>query len=539
MATLSPGDSNQAVAHRRLSVAMVVRDAADLIVGSLASIRDVADEIVVVDTGSKDQTRDIALARASRVLDFEWCDNFAAARNFCLSQVTGDWILWLDAGEVMTPDAAAKLRGLVDAQSDVERAYLVMVRMPPNKSDGAAEQIGRIRLHPRCTPIEFSGRVREEIQTAIEALGMSIELAPFTIERSRREHDSRVKRQRAERNIHLAALEIQEHGVSASPLLAMADACMTLGKISEGIEFFSKAMSLAQRGSTTMLEAFYGVLAGLDQVTQARDKQIALCHEALTIFPFDAQLLCAMASYLERQGRIDLAQRAFETAAHHGEVDPQTWHLVEIGEIAEVCNATCQDLLGDSDAARRTLEAAIQRKPTSQRLQRQLLEFYIRRDHRKEALDLADRFSRSGSREALRSAVRGACLAAKQNWVPALAYLQTALGAGCRDVICWRALMTAHLATGDIVSAARTLARWQTEQPDSSEVARFSGELERLRSAESESEPRATDILNRERGRPEMLADTNHVFRVDVPRLAPSPPTALPGGISIMHSRQG
>ena len=99
-----------------------------------------------------------------------------------------------------------------------------------------------------------------------------------------------------------------------------------------------------------MLEAFYGLLSTLDQLPKAQEKQIAFCQQALEIFPFDAQLLCAMGSYLERQGRIDLACRSFEAAARFGQVDPQTTHLIEIADIATVCQATCHRLLGDVDS---------------------------------------------------------------------------------------------------------------------------------------------------------------------------------------------
>jgi hypothetical protein len=111
-----------------------------------------------------------------------------------------------------------------------------------------------------------------------------------------------------------------------------------------------------------------------------------------------------------------------------------------------------------------------------------LLDLYIRRDRRKEALDLIGRiYPATPLREALRSAVRGACLAGQQNWIPALAYLQTAFGAGCRDVICLRGLVTAYLATGDLIAADRTLAEWRKQHPASGEIARFECELQNMR----------------------------------------------------------
>lgn len=500
----------------RLSVAMIARDAADVMAPSLASVSGIADEIVVVDTGSRDRTREVALQGASRVLEFTWCDDFAAARNYCLSQTTGDWVLWLDAGETISAEGAAQLRALVDAHADAACAYLVMVHAPVARAGMAAEQIGRIRLHPRRSGIEFTGRVREEIQTAIEALDMSIELAPFYLTRSQRDHNADIKRAKAERNVHLAALEIQEHGVLPAPILAMAEACVTLGHVAEGLDFFTRALEIATRGSTAMLEAFYGILAALDGLPLARDKQIALCQQALAAFPFDAQLLCAMGSYLERQGRIDLACRSFEAATRFGQVDPQTWHLIEIADVATVCHATSLDLLGDVDAPRRSLETALAARPDSQRLRRALLELYIRHDLRREALDLVNNMpAETPHREALRSAVRGACLAAKQNWIPALAYLQIARGSGCRDSICFRGLVTSYLATADLLSAERTLNEWQQAHGPNAEIHRFAGELDQLRSAAGPQQSVNTTSAENER-----LTDRN--LRLDAPSQFPA-----------------
>src|SRR6185503_5773742 len=95
---------------QRLSVAIIVRDAAEALRLTLASIRDIADEIVVVDTGSTDPSRDVAIEFGTRLVTFPWSDDFAAARNFARNQVTGDWILWLDAGETLSDEDGRALR---------------------------------------------------------------------------------------------------------------------------------------------------------------------------------------------------------------------------------------------------------------------------------------------------------------------------------------------------------------------------------------------------------------------------------------------
>ncbi len=97
-----------------LSLCMIVRDEAALLPGCLASVKGVVDEMVVVDTGSRDGTRELAQSAGARVFDFAWVDDFAAARNHGLARARGRWVLVLDADERLTPGAAHVLRAAVE-----------------------------------------------------------------------------------------------------------------------------------------------------------------------------------------------------------------------------------------------------------------------------------------------------------------------------------------------------------------------------------------------------------------------------------------
>src|SRR5205823_1637832 len=81
----------------RLSLCMIVRDNARAIRPCLESIRPWVDEMVVVDTGSTDETPRIVEAFGGRLSHFAWCDDFAAARNESLQHARGDWIFWMDS----------------------------------------------------------------------------------------------------------------------------------------------------------------------------------------------------------------------------------------------------------------------------------------------------------------------------------------------------------------------------------------------------------------------------------------------------------
>ena len=86
-----------------ISLCMIVRNEEAVLARCLDSVRGIVDEIIICDTGSTDRTREIALEYTDRVFDFAWIDDFSAARNFSFSKATMDYILWLDADDVIEP----------------------------------------------------------------------------------------------------------------------------------------------------------------------------------------------------------------------------------------------------------------------------------------------------------------------------------------------------------------------------------------------------------------------------------------------------
>jgi len=89
----------------KLSLCLIVRDSEKVLAQTLDSAKSFVDEIIVVDTGSLDGTIELAKSYGAQVETFEWIDDFAAARNYSFSFATGDWIMWLDAGDVIPPEA--------------------------------------------------------------------------------------------------------------------------------------------------------------------------------------------------------------------------------------------------------------------------------------------------------------------------------------------------------------------------------------------------------------------------------------------------
>jgi glycosyltransferase involved in cell wall biosynthesis len=92
---------------------MIVKDEESCISRCLNSVKDLADEMIIVDTGSTDKTVKVCESYHAQVFSCPWDNDFASARNFGLEKVTGDWILWLDADE----EVSRKNRELLNDQS--------------------------------------------------------------------------------------------------------------------------------------------------------------------------------------------------------------------------------------------------------------------------------------------------------------------------------------------------------------------------------------------------------------------------------------
>ena len=101
MNSIKPGN------RPKLSLCMIVRDAAHTLRPCLMSIRDWVDEMIVVDTGSIDRTPEIAQELGAKVSHFPWIDDFSAARNESLRLASGEWLFWMDADDTIDADNGA------------------------------------------------------------------------------------------------------------------------------------------------------------------------------------------------------------------------------------------------------------------------------------------------------------------------------------------------------------------------------------------------------------------------------------------------
>lgn len=147
-----------------ISLCMIVKNEELTLARCLDSIKDIVDEIIIVDTGSIDNTKEIALKYTDKVYDFKWCDDFSKARNFSFSKATKDYIMWLDADDVILEQDRQKLKELKEElQNNVD---IVMFKYNLNIDENGIPALSyyRERLLNRNKNYEWKGPVHEVIE---------------------------------------------------------------------------------------------------------------------------------------------------------------------------------------------------------------------------------------------------------------------------------------------------------------------------------------------------------------------------------------
>lgn len=146
-----------------ISLCMIVKNEEEVLARCLDSVRGLADEVVIVDTGSSDGTKEIAARYTDQVYDFPWVDDFAAARNASFSHATGDFILWLDADDVLEEKEWEKWRMLKDTLEPDTDVVMAPYHVAFDRNDEPSFTYYRERLIRNGRGFVWQGRVHEVI----------------------------------------------------------------------------------------------------------------------------------------------------------------------------------------------------------------------------------------------------------------------------------------------------------------------------------------------------------------------------------------
>jgi tetratricopeptide (TPR) repeat protein len=272
-----------------VSLCMIVKNEEANLAACLDTSADLVDEIVVVDTGSIDRTKEVAGRYGARVHDFAWVDDFAAARNESLRHATAKWIFWLDADDRIDEVNRPRLRDLLAALPDENIAYLMTclgLREASPGQNSAADHVRLFRNHPQ---IRWQYRVHEQILPAVERQGGRACLADVTIHHLGYQ-DPALVRGKLERNLRLLQMDHADHPPDPDVLFNLGRTLLRLEMVTEAIPVLRQAVAALNPALVITPIAYALLVEALARLGQ-HAAALELCLEGRARCPNDHELL--------------------------------------------------------------------------------------------------------------------------------------------------------------------------------------------------------------------------------------------------------
>jgi Flp pilus assembly protein TadD len=254
---------------------MIVRNEEANLPACLASAADLVDELVIVDTGSTDRTKEVAARFGARVFDFPWCDDFAAARNETLRHATGDWIFWLDADDRIDQDNRRKLKALFGQLIDETVGYNMWTALVSGTA--IPKRVDHVRLFRHHRGIRWRYRVHEQLRWSIFEQGGSVRDTDLTIEHTGYQ-DAALTRRKSDRNLRLLTMELADQPNNPDVLLLLGKEYTTRNQPAEAVPILERCLALAPGTGPTyvmlccLLGQAYRHLGNLEQAVAVYSK---------------------------------------------------------------------------------------------------------------------------------------------------------------------------------------------------------------------------------------------------------------------------
>jgi hypothetical protein len=275
-----------------ISLCMIVKDEESHLPACLACVADLVGEIIVVDTGSTDATRDVARHFRAQVHEFAWCDDFAAARNQSLDHASGEWIFWLDADDRIDEANRLRLCTLFANLPDENVAYLMRYVALDDGAPGRTSAVDHAKLFRNLPGIRWEYRVHEQILPAVNRLGGKIQPTEVVIHHLGY-RDADLVRRKLERNRRLLELDAAGHPDHPVILFNLGRTYLRLGLVAEAVPSLTCCLRTLPGELPHIVRTAYALLVEAHcRMRQGKDA-LDVCLQGRARFPADLELLFA------------------------------------------------------------------------------------------------------------------------------------------------------------------------------------------------------------------------------------------------------
>ncbi len=331
----------------KISACTIVKNEEKNIERWLAGVRSFADEIIIIDTGSTDNT--VALAKAGRavVKHFPWRNDFSAAKNFAIEQAHGNWIVLLDADEYFDEKSQKKMRKIIGSfhkQKQVIGLITPFLNIDVNHDNKILSKAWQLRIFRRHPAWRFVGRVHETLLNANKQAGKRNFVITEDLQFIHTGYSMDNMAEKSQRNLQILQAEIKKQGgITPRQFAYLQDCYMGIKDYPQAIRYGRLALAHSDESGLVGNER-KAICQLLEAIWHVNRKDYA--HEleaALTQFPAFAELWVLQGQFLLEQKELVAAEQAFREALR--------LHAKKVTSFAELSNTAIEAMLPEIEAS--------------------------------------------------------------------------------------------------------------------------------------------------------------------------------------------
>lgn len=287
-----------------VSLCMIVKNEEETIGRCLDSVRSLVDEINIVDTGSTDRTKEIVSRYTNRIFDFEWIQDFAAARNYSFDQATKQYVMWLDADDVLLERDRERFRELKNTL-DTGFDSVIMNYVLSRDAAGNPHDVTR---HNRLVKRSIGPRWIYPIHEILVVRGKLL-FSPVEIT-----HKPKLEKRDRTRNLTILQEHIHKNGPTRRTQFYLANELFDNGRRDEALTVYEALLE----GSVENFEDHIAACGMLAHLYRDRGDAAKELHYLFKTFEFDvprADYCCQIGLWFEQKGEYRQAAFWYEVAA--------------------------------------------------------------------------------------------------------------------------------------------------------------------------------------------------------------------------------
>jgi len=342
----------------KISACVITKNETKNIKRCLQSVKNIVNEMIVVDTGSTDDTVTIAEQLGAKVFYYQWNNDFAAARNYALDQATGDWIIFLDADEYIAAETIKNVRKVIEKIHGNRKIEAIRCQM--NNLEGVNGPLRSanpcIRIFRHSPVIRYKGRVHETVfkyENPVKPGNVTNQM--ILIYHTGYTKENMIEKVR--RNTAIIEDEVQNGIIRNMTYSYLSDGCWRDGKFEKSVEYARKAIKqLEHLYSELDYKPYIFLISSMTQLKTYREEVVtASCDEAIGKFPHHPEIWMFVGLYYRSIGRCEKSLAALlkaeETNASYSDFNrnndfyalrPEVY--LNIAQIYEMKNQSAQAL---------------------------------------------------------------------------------------------------------------------------------------------------------------------------------------------------